>query len=149
MARAASTHGRPLAAGGSSVSYSLRDAALWVIAALAVIMLVALLTYEARDPGFSHTGDGAAVRNQIGAAGAWFADVTYSLFGIPAYLFPIMVMIAGWFIFSARYEANPLSRTVMMTRLGGFVTCLASSCGLATLHFVGLAPPPSACRARG
>ena len=89
------------------------------------------------------------VRNQIGAAGAWFADVTYSLFGMPAYLFPIMVMAAGWFIFSARYEAKPLDRTVMVTRLGGFVICLASSCGLATLHFMAPALPQSAGGALG
>jgi S-DNA-T family DNA segregation ATPase FtsK/SpoIIIE len=75
--------------GISTVAYSVREAALWVFAALAVIMLVALMTYDSRDPGFCHTGDGAAVRNQIGAAGAWFADVTYSLFGTPAFLFPV------------------------------------------------------------
>ena len=79
--------------GISTVAYSVREAALWVFVALAVIMLVALMTYDSRDPGFSHTGDGAAVRNQIGAAGAWFADVTYSLFGTPAFLFPVMVML--------------------------------------------------------
>ena len=37
----------------------MREAALWVFAAFAIIMLVALMTYDARDPGFSHTGDGA------------------------------------------------------------------------------------------
>ncbi len=128
-------HGQPQADGGSSVAYSVREAALWVFAAVAVIMLVALMTYDGRDPGFSNTGDGIAVRNQIGAAGAWFADVTYSLFGLPAYLFPAMVMLAGWIIFSARFDAGPLDRTVLVTRLGGFAICLAASCGLATLHF--------------
>jgi len=142
-------HGQPQADRGSSVSYSVREAALWVFAALAVIMLVALMTYDARDPGFSHTGDGAGVRNQIGAAGAWFADVTYSLFGMPAYLFPVMVMAAGWFIFSARYDAEPLDRTVILTRLGGFVVCLAASCGLATLHFMAPSLPQSAGGALG
>lgn len=142
-------HGQPQADSGSSVAYSVREAALWVFAAVAVIMLVALMTYDARDPGFSHTGDGMAVRNQIGAAGAWFADVTYSLFGIPAYLFPALVMLAGWFIFSARFDAKPLDRTVMATRLGGFVICLAASCGLATLHFLVPALPQSAGGALG
>ena len=123
------------ATGVSTVAYSVREAALWVFAALAVIMLVALMTYDLRDPGFSHTGDGAAVRNQIGAAGAWFADVTYSLFGTPAYLFPVMVMLGGWFIFSARDDAAPLDRRVLGTRFAGFAISLATSCGLATLHF--------------
>ncbi|MAF83499.1 MAG: hypothetical protein CL797_05290 [Chromatiales bacterium] len=149
VARVARMPGQPQAGSGSSVAYSVREAALWVFAALAIIMLVALMTYDTRDPGFSHTGDGAAIRNQIGAAGAWFADVTYSLFGIPAYLFPLMVMVAGWFIFSARANAKPLDRTAMLTRVGGFVICLTSSSGLATLHFGAPVLPQSAGGALG
>lgn len=149
VARVARIHGQPQADSGSSISYSVREAALWVFAALAVIMLVALMTYDSRDPGFSHTGDGAAVRNQIGAAGAWFADMTYGLFGMPAYLFPVLVMLAGWFVFSARNEAEPLERIVMLTRFGGFVICMMSSCGLAMLHFVAPSLPQSAGGALG
>jgi S-DNA-T family DNA segregation ATPase FtsK/SpoIIIE len=121
-----------------------RESALWVFGALATIMLVALLTYDARDPGFSHTGDGFAVRNQIGAAGAWFADIAYSVFGGPAFLFPAMMMFAGWFVFSARDSAEPLDRGMLATRFGGFVLTLATSCGLATLHFANPAMPQSA-----
>jgi S-DNA-T family DNA segregation ATPase FtsK/SpoIIIE len=127
--------GRPQAAEVAPVAHSLREAALWVFAALAVIMLVALMTYDARDPGFSHTGDGQAIRNQIGAAGAWFADVSFSLFGAPAFLFPALVMLAGWFVFSARDEAGPLDRALMATRFAGFLLTLATSCALAMLHF--------------
>ena len=49
------------------VTRSVREAALWVLGAMALIMLLALLTYDPRDPGFSHTGDGGALHNQIGA----------------------------------------------------------------------------------
>ena len=40
------------------VTRTVREAALWVLGAIALIMLLALLTYDPRDPGFSHTGDG-------------------------------------------------------------------------------------------
>jgi S-DNA-T family DNA segregation ATPase FtsK/SpoIIIE len=114
----------------------MRESALWVFGAIALLMLVALLTYDPRDPGFSQTGDGGAVRNRIGSAGAWFSDVVYSLFGMPAFLFPVMVMLAGWFIYAARSSAAPLNKAVLGARFGGFVLALATSCGLATLHFV-------------
>jgi S-DNA-T family DNA segregation ATPase FtsK/SpoIIIE len=133
----------------AAIAYSVREAALWVLAALAVIMLVALLTYDARDPGFSHTGDGAAVRNQIGAGGAWFADVTYSVFGGPAYLFPVMVMLAGWFIYRGNDEDGLVDRRVMALRFSGFLVCLVTSCGLATLHFYQPTLPQSAGGALG
>ena len=87
------------------------------------------------NPGFSHTGDGGAVRNQVGAAGAWFSDVTYSLFGAPAFLFPVMVLLGGLFIYSSRDQAGPLDRTILGIRIGGFILTLMASCGLATLHF--------------
>jgi len=135
VARAAGAQARQPSGGAAAVAYSVREAVLWVLAALAVIMLVALLTFDTRDPGFSHTGDGTAVRNQIGAAGAWFSDVAFGLFGTPAYLFPVMVMLCGWFIYSGRNDSGPLERKVLATRLGGFLICLAASCGLATLHF--------------
>jgi len=135
VARAAGIQSRQQSPGAAAVAYSVREAALWVLAALAVIMLVALLTYDTRDPGFSHTGDGAAVRNQIGAAGAWFSDVAFTLFGTPAYLFPVMVMLGGWFIYSGKEQVAPVERKVLATRFGGFLLCLVASCGLATLHF--------------
>jgi S-DNA-T family DNA segregation ATPase FtsK/SpoIIIE len=122
----------------------MREAALWVLGAVALIMLVALLSYSGQDPGYSHTGDGAPLRNQIGAIGAWFADVAYSLFGAPAILFPAMVMLAGWIIFNARTSPEPIDRTLMMTRTGGFLLTLASSCALATLHFDADGLPASA-----
>jgi S-DNA-T family DNA segregation ATPase FtsK/SpoIIIE len=119
----------------------MRESALWVLGSLALIMMVALASYDSRDPGFSHTGDGSAVRNQIGSGGAWFADVAYSLFGAPAYLIPVMTAISGWLVFAARRAPGPLDRGALMTRLAGFLVTLGTSCGLATLHFAdGLFP---------
>ncbi|MGI9291457.1 MAG: DNA translocase FtsK [Gammaproteobacteria bacterium] len=120
----------------SAVTRSVRESALWVFSAIALIMLLALITYHPDDPGFSHTGSASStLHNQIGMAGAWFADIVYYLFGIPAYLFPAMMMVAGWMLFSARLTDAPLDRAVIFSRLGGFLLALVTSCGLATLHF--------------
>lgn len=149
MARLARLQGQEQRADIASVARSVREGALWVFAAFAIIMLVALMTYDSRDPGFSHTGNGQAIRNQIGSAGAWFSDVTFSLFGTPAFLFPALVMLGGWFIFSARDISGPLDRTVMGTRFVGFLLTLATSCALAMLHFQDLGLPQSAGGALG
>lgn len=132
------------AAAPHTIAHAVRESALWVFGALAIIMLVALLTYDPRDPGFSRTGDGSEVHNQIGAAGAWFADASYSLFGAPAYLFPAMMLLAGWLIFSARSSPEPLDQALLGTRFAGFMLTLATSCGLATLHFSEAGLPQSA-----
>jgi len=120
----------------STVTRTVRESALWVFGAVAIILLLALLTYHPDDPGFSHTGAGASkLHNQIGAAGAWFADLSFYLTGMPAFLFPLMVMVVGWMLFSARFSTAPLDKAVLATRIGGFLLALVTSCGLASLHF--------------
>ncbi len=53
-----------------AVARSLREGTLWVLSALALILLLALLSYNGHDPGFSTTGEPGAVRNWIGPVGA-------------------------------------------------------------------------------
>jgi S-DNA-T family DNA segregation ATPase FtsK/SpoIIIE len=132
VAKAIGLESRGLAA---PLTHAVREAAFWVLGAIALIMLVALLSYDPQDPGFSHTGNGAPVRNQIGAVGAWFADIAFGLFGGPALLFPAMFLLAGWIVFSARSSPGPVDRQILVTRLSGFALTLATSCALATLHF--------------
>jgi S-DNA-T family DNA segregation ATPase FtsK/SpoIIIE len=129
--------------------HALRESALWVLGALALIMTVALITYDPRDPGFSHTGDGGPLHNQIGSLGAWFADVCFSLFGRPAFLVPIMTGFGGWLCFSARKLPGPMDRKVLSLRLAGFALTLLTSCAIASLHFSPGLMPQSAGGALG
>ncbi len=120
---------------GTPLMRVMREAALWVFGAVAIIGFIALGTYHPGDPGFTSTGDAATVSNRIGSAGAWFADLAFLLFGRPAFLFPVMIAFAGWLVFRERRNPQPLDRRVLAARFGGFVLTLATSCGLATLHF--------------
>ncbi|MFK8016619.1 MAG: DNA translocase FtsK [Gammaproteobacteria bacterium] len=126
---------------GNSISRALREAALWIFGALALVLLAALLSYDASDPGFADTGAEGSVRNIIGPVGAMLADLAFFLFGRPAYLFPLMLGIAGWMVFRSRRTDSGVSPTDLSFRIGGFALTLITSCALATLHFdpVGLA----------
>ena len=110
----------------------LRESAFWLLAGVGVILLLALLSYSPVDPAFSVAGGSDTVVNRMGPAGAWFADVAFVLFGASAYLFPVLVVIAGVFLF--RSEELP-ERAAMIWRGIGFLFTIASSSGLATLHF--------------
>jgi S-DNA-T family DNA segregation ATPase FtsK/SpoIIIE len=128
----------------SSVARGLRESALWVFGALALILLVALATYDRADPAFSSTGQSGPVTNLIGPFGAWLSDLFFVLFGAPAFLFPVMLAFAGWTLFQERRSPEPIDRRTSVLRGLGFVLALASSCGLATLHFEGGSLPYSA-----
>jgi len=128
------------------VSRALREGALWIFGFLALILLFALGSYDAHDPGFSSTGEAGAVSNWIGKYGALIADVFLLLFGKPAFLFPVMLGITGWVVYRAQRAAdtNANSRSTLAFRGIGFVLTLATSCGLATLHWDGSGYPNTA-----
>ncbi|MEO6080355.1 MAG: DNA translocase FtsK 4TM domain-containing protein [Steroidobacteraceae bacterium] len=114
----------------------LREGLAIVLAGLALVLLVALVSYSPGDPGWSFSGDGSAVRNLVGRFGASTADVLLVLFGRPAYLLPFMMLVAAWLIFRNRLAVlEPTTRINALVRVGGFLLLLAASCGLATLNW--------------
>jgi len=113
----------------------LRESALWLSGGIAVILFVALASYDPNDPAFSVSGDSQAVVNRMGRAGAWFADIAYLLFGQPAYLFPVLVLLGGVLFFRGRDAQQASSGKTTVWRSAGFFLTLVTSCGLATLHF--------------
>ncbi|HWS75454.1 MAG TPA: DNA translocase FtsK 4TM domain-containing protein [Quisquiliibacterium sp.] len=121
----------------ATVARGLRESALWVFGALALILFVALASYDRADPAFSSTGQEGPVTNLIGPFGAWLSDLFFVLFGGPSYLFPVMLGFAGWALYQERGSKEPLDRRTLGLRGAGFALALATSCGLATLHFSG------------
>ncbi len=107
-------------------------------------MILALLSYHSRDPGFADTGEPGPVSNWIGPVGAWASGFFFFLFGRPAYLFPCMLFYAGWLVHKDHPRPDARSRINTLLRAAGFVLTLATSCGLATLHWDGSDIPNSA-----
>ncbi len=128
----------------ANVARGLRESALWVFGALALILFAALISYDPGDPAFSSTGQPGPITNLIGPFGAWLSDLFFVLFGAPAFLFPLMLGFAGYRLFQERGNREPLDRRSSTIRSVGFALALASSCGLATLHFSGAGFPNSA-----
>ena len=119
----------------SQVIRTLREGALWVFGALAVILWVALFTFDPMDPGFTQSSNVTEVSNGVGRFGALVADLLFYLFGRPAYLFTVLVFYVGWMIFNEQKTQQPLTRADFTLRFAGFLATLATSCALATLHF--------------
>ena len=128
----------------AAVARSLREGTLWVLGALALLLLLALMSYHTRDPSFLDTGEPGPVGNWIGPVGAWLAGFFLFLFGRPAYLFPVMLAYAGWLVHQDQALPDTRSRINTLLRAVGFVLTLVTSCGLATLHWSGAGLPNSA-----
>jgi len=121
----------------SQVHRALREAALYVFGALALILWFALFTYNPADPGFSQATTSDAVSNGVGRAGAWVADLLFNGFGRPAYLFTVMVFFLGWMLYREEKTQIELTKLDFGLRFGGFIATLLTSCALAKMHFSG------------
>jgi DNA segregation ATPase FtsK/SpoIIIE, S-DNA-T family len=127
----------------------LREGTLWVLAALALILLLALTSYHPDDPTFADTGAPGPVGNWIGPVGARLAGFFLFLFGRPSYLFPVMLAYAGWLVHKEQALPDARSRLNTLLRAAGFILTLLTSCGLATLHWSRASLPNSAGGALG
>ena len=119
----------------AQVSRALREGALYLFGALAFILWFALFTYDQSDPGFNQATGSGNVQNGMGVVGAYVADALFTSFGLPAYLFTVMVFYLGWMLYREQKTAIELTKTDFALRVSGFLATLVSSCALATLHF--------------
>jgi len=119
----------------SQVHRALREGALYVFGALALILWFALFTYDPADPGFSQATTSTEVQNGVGRIGALFADFLFNFFGRPAYLFTIMVFFFGWMLYREQKTQIDLTKLDFGLRVLGFVATLMTSSALSTLHF--------------
>ncbi len=70
------------------------------------------------------TGESNEVHNWIGPVGARLASYFFTVFGRPAYLFPLMLAYAGWLMHKEHPLPDARSRINTWLRAAGFVlTC--------------------------
>ena len=118
------------------ISRGLREAALFILLAISLFLLTALVTHDIQDPGWSYTGPVTQINNMAGAVGSWFSDVLYFLFGLLSFLFPVMIAYSGWLVLRGRKDDGEIDFHVLGIRWVGFFMTLATGCALASLHFV-------------
>ena len=97
-----------------------------VFLALAVFLLLSLLSYFPQDPSFTRAvpPDGPATHNLIGKAGSYTADSFIRLLGFGAFLFPLALLACSFKFFLSS------SFAVDKSRLGGFFFFALSLSGL-------------------
>lgn len=116
----------------------LREAALILVGTLALYLLISLLSYSSTDPGWSHSGARGGVHNLGGRAGAWFADIFLYLFGLMAYILPILVAQWAWMLYREQRKDDGGTYAVSVALRGvGFILTMAAGSALGYLHFHG------------
>jgi S-DNA-T family DNA segregation ATPase FtsK/SpoIIIE len=116
------------------VERAVREGAMWALVCVALYLVLSLVSYSPRDPGWSHIGPTEHVANAGGRVGAWFADVAFFLFGVFAYLIPVMVAWSAYLVFRRPDRDAETQVHLLALRWLGFFITLAAGSSLASLH---------------
>ncbi|MDC1329759.1 DNA translocase FtsK 4TM domain-containing protein, partial [Pseudomonadales bacterium] len=103
---------------------------------LAVLLAVALYSFDPTDPGWTYTGLDAEVSNLIGSSGAWVADVLLVLFGLTALSFPLLLLIPVVKRIANRGD-EPWVFALLLVQGFGLLLTIAACAVLSDLHFYG------------
>ncbi|MBL6688805.1 MAG: DNA translocase FtsK 4TM domain-containing protein [Pseudomonadales bacterium] len=117
------------------VAPRLKEGAFIGLVAIALYLVLALLSFDKQDPGWTYTGANETVNNIVGRSGAWVADVFLFFFGFLAFMFPMMLAWQAWLIFRERETAGEFSWPIFIFRGVGLFLTICAGTGLAAMHF--------------
>ncbi len=104
----------------------LREIAVLGFFAVALFLLISLVTFSNEDAGWTHSGAVQTVTNSGGIFGAWLADFSLSFFGLIAYLFPVIISWHGYLLYG---KARPRQQkmTIALQWLGSIATIVSGA----------------------
>ncbi len=112
----------------------LRESKWFALLALALYLLLVLVTFDKADPGWSHS-TAAGARNAGGRVGAWLSELLLYLFGISAYWWVALlgyIVVAGY----RRLDGSSLlDKRSLTVALAGFAVLITASSGTEALRF--------------
>jgi len=120
----------------------LRDALFIAVAAGCLFVLLALVSYDGADPGWSASGSGGAIHNLAGITGAFLADVFFSLVGYGAYLVPFLLGYRAIRILTHEDNHQPMDWTLFGLRTLGMILAIIAATSLAALNDLGASGLP-------
>lgn len=123
--------GRPYA---SQMKQRMHEGLFLLYIACAIFLLISLFTYSTTDPGWLGTGVRETATNWGGMVGAWLSDVFLSLFGLVAFLFPVLIIISSLLGLRENDDRVKQSREWMFKSVGWTFT-IASSCALVSFYY--------------
>ena len=103
-----------------------REIAVLGFFAVALFLLISLITFSNEDAGWTHSGAVEKVTNGCGVFGAWLADFTLSFFGLIAYLFPVIISWHGYQIYG-KSRPSQQKITIALQWLGSIATIVSGA----------------------
>ncbi|MDI9817649.1 MULTISPECIES: DNA translocase FtsK [unclassified Legionella] len=105
------------------------------VLALALFVLLSLITYDPADPGWLQVSKrNVDVVNAGGQVGAYIADVLYFIFGYFSFLIPLSFTYIAWFILKDYRIFQSINKPATLLRGSGFIFTMIGGCSLLSLQ---------------
>lgn len=118
----------------SGVKKRVAEGCFILVIALALFILLSLVSYHVSDPGWSHSGPFARVDNAGGRVGAYLADACYWGFGYLAFALPVCFVFLGGVVLKENRITQEVNPAVVGLRVAGFLLLFIGGCGLLSLE---------------
>lgn len=105
------------------IAVAAREAVLWLMIAIALVLELALGSFNPSDRSYTNSGAMGPIHNLVGPTGAWVSDILLFGLGATAYLLPVFLGYAGWLGFRRKKPIKPLALSL---RLASMVVALFS-----------------------
>ncbi len=116
---------------GARFRNRLLEAGAILLVALALYLLLSLLSYNAFDPSSANAHPRDFVQNVGGLVGAWISNALFFFFGYVAFLMPPLMVVVSVRAFMHRNQRL----VVYLTQGVGYLLALLMLCGLTAMHF--------------
>ncbi|HLF67276.1 MAG TPA: DNA translocase FtsK 4TM domain-containing protein, partial [Gammaproteobacteria bacterium] len=114
------------------MSQRVHEGLLLILCAVAIFILISLITYTHNDPGWTNNTTSKHVINWGGRVGAWLADILYLLLGYVAFVLPLLMFFWGYKGFTLQLPRLGSDRILKSI---GLIALLASACGIVHGYF--------------
>ena len=102
----------------------LNEVAAFVFLFAAVAFTLSLVSYRPTDPSWNASTWRTPPHNRIGRAGSHLSDLSFQLFGLGAWLLPLLAGMLGWCWLRSRDLSSPLTRVLGYTSMASSVSGL-------------------------
>ena len=115
----------------------LREGYIFGLFTLSVTLFLSLISYSNDDRSFHVINSSESVANLLGSTGAYTSDILLAVFGITAFLLPLLLAIKSFQLFMSPSQKvyGSMDILVIWLRVIGFILLLVSATTFVNIHY--------------
>jgi len=115
----------------------LREGYIFGLFTLSVTLFLSLISYSNDDRSFHVINSSESVANLLGSAGAYTSDILLAVFGITAFLLPLLLAIKSFQLFMSPSQKvyGSMDILVIWLRVIGFILLLVGATTFVDIHY--------------